>query len=57
MGNFTHPFNPLTLYSADRRESEVVNALVDTGATFMTASGALLERLRVEPTGDRPATS
>jgi predicted aspartyl protease len=46
MGNFTHP---ITLYSADRSESEVVDALVDTGATFMTAPAALLERLGVEP--------
>ncbi len=46
MGNFTHP---ITLYSDDRRDSETVDALVDTGATFMTAPRALLERLGVEP--------
>ena len=46
VGTFTHP---ITLYSDDRSAAETVNALVDTGATFMTMPYDLLERLGVEP--------
>ena len=46
MGTFTHP---ITLHSDDRSAAETVNALVDTGATFMTMPHDLLERLGVEP--------
>ena len=46
MGTFTHP---ITLHSDDRSAAETVNALVDTGATFMTMPYDLLERLGVEP--------
>ena len=46
VGTFTHP---ITLHSDDRSTAETVNALVDTGATFMTMPYDLLERLGVEP--------
>ena len=46
VGTFTHP---ITLYSDDRSAAETVNALVDTGATFLTMPHDLLERLGVEP--------
>ena len=46
MGTFTHP---ITLYSDDRRVAETVDALVDTGAAFLTMPDDLLDRLGVEP--------
>ena len=46
VGTFTHP---ITLYSEDRIVAETVDALVDTGATFLTMPADLLERLGVEP--------
>ena len=46
MGTFTHP---IALYSDDRSVAETVDALVDTGATFLAMPGALLDRLGVEP--------
>ena len=46
MGTLTHP---ITLYSDDRRVAETVDALVDTGAAFLTMPDDLLDRLGVEP--------
>ena len=46
MGTFTHP---ITLYSDDRSVAETVDALVDTGATFLTMPVDMLDRLGVEP--------
>ena len=46
VGTFTHP---ITLYSGDGSVAGTVDALVDTGATFLTMPGDLLDRLGVEP--------
>ncbi len=46
VGTFTHP---ITLYSDDRSTAETVDALVDTGATFLTMPADMLDRLGVEP--------
>ena len=46
MGTFTHP---ITLYSDDRSVAETVDALVDTGAAFLTMPADLLDSLGVEP--------
>ena len=46
VGTFTHP---ITLYSDDRSVAETVDALVDTGATFLTMPADMLDRLGVEP--------
>ncbi len=46
VGTFTHP---ITLYSDDRSIAETVDALVDTGATFLTMPADMLDRLGVEP--------
>ncbi len=46
MGTFTHP---ITLYSDDRSLAETVDALVDTGAPFLTMPADMLDRLGVEP--------
>ena len=46
VGTFTHP---ITLHSDDRSVAETVDALVDTGATFLTMPADLLDRLGVEP--------
>ena len=46
MGTFNHP---ITLYSDDRSVAETVDALVDTGATFLTMPDDILDRLGIEP--------
>lgn len=46
MGTFTHP---VTLISVPGEESETVEALVDTGATFSAFPRAVLQRLGVKP--------
>ena len=46
MGTFTHP---ITLHSPDGSTSEVVEALVDTGATFTSIPAPILEQLGVVP--------
>ena len=46
VGTFTHP---ITLYSDGRSVAETVDALVDTGATFLTMPADMLDRLGVEP--------
>lgn len=47
MGTFRHP---IALGNPTGTEFEVLNALVDTGATYTSVPSALLERLEVEPT-------
>ncbi len=46
MGTFTHP---ITLIAASGSETETVEALVDTGATFTSMPSPILERLGVAP--------
>ena len=46
VGTFTHP---IALVSATRQDSETIDALIDTGATFRVFPAAVLERLRVTP--------
>ncbi len=46
MGTFTHP---ITLIAASGSETETVEALVDTGATFTSIPSPILERLGVAP--------
>ena len=46
MGNFTHA---TTLHSAYDDRTEVVEALVDTGATFSSVPAPVLDRLGVTP--------
>ncbi len=48
VGTFTHP---ITLVSATGQDSETIDALIDTGATFSMFPAAVLERLRVTPFG------
>ena len=45
-GMFTHP---ITLYSTSGDTSETVEALVDTGATFTSIPGPILDRLEIRP--------
>lgn len=42
MSTFAHP---ITLHAASRDETEVVDVLVDTGATFTAIPSLVLERL------------
>ena len=44
MGTFSHP---ITLIGAQDTQSETLDALVDTGATFTSAPEATLERLGI----------
>ena len=46
MSTFTHP---ITLYSASGDQSEVVEALVDTGSAFTAVPSPVLERLGIKP--------
>jgi predicted aspartyl protease len=46
MGTVTHS---ITLHSADGYYTETLDALVDTGSTFLTVPRPVLERLGVEP--------
>ena len=46
MGTFTHP---ITLIAASGPETETVEALVNTGATFTSMPSPILERLGVAP--------
>ena len=46
MGTFTHP---ITLIGPSGSETETVDALVDTGATFTSIPSPILERLGVMP--------
>lgn len=43
--------HPITLHSASADETETIEALVDTGATYTSIPAPILERLGIEPIG------
>ena len=52
MGTFSHP---IEVFSADGNRSIIVDALVDTGATYTCLPGAVLRELGLAPARKIPA--